>query len=150
MAERKNKFYVDEDIPCEVVKYIRDKLHWDIIYVCEEKDLQGKEDLYHHRKARDEKRILLTRDKDYLDPCRFPFHKSAGIIIIEEKNTDKMIYILSVLSPLLQKTLKEKSHPLCFIKIIASVCGFRLRYQETGGEIKERFYPWGENSFNMC
>lgn len=145
MIRSKIKLYADEDIPLEVVKYARDELGWNVTYICEQKNLQGKEDIYHHRRARDEKRILLTRDKDYLDPCKFPFHKSRGIIILEGKNTGKMIYILSLLAPLLQ----ERRHFLCFIKIIASSSGFRLRYQETEGEIQEKFYAWTENFLDI-
>jgi len=146
--KRKIKLYVDENIPSAVVKFIRDELHWNTKYVCEEKHLQEREDLHHHRKARREKRILLTRDKDYLDPYRFPFHKSAGIIIIEEKNIEKMTHILRLLSYFLEKILKEKPHqPFSFTKMIASTSGVRLRYQETTGKVKEKFYPWENNSF---
>lgn len=142
MPERKIRLYVDEDIPSGVVKFIRDKLCWDTKHVCEEKDLQEKGDIYHHRRARQERRILLTRDKDYLDPRRFPFHKSQGIVVIEEKNTERIIHILHLLSNFLRDVLGEIFSRFSFFKIIASTSGARLRYQEGEDRIKEEFYPW--------
>jgi len=139
---RKIKLYADEDIPSAVVKFMRNTLHWDIKYVCEQKSLQEKKDLYHHKKAREEKRIILTRDKDYLDPCRFPYHKSTGVIIIKGKEVKNMVYILHLLPCFLEQMLKERLYHFPFFKMIASTSGVRLRYQEVTGKIEEKFYPW--------
>jgi len=65
--KEKVKIYADENIPLEGVKFLRAKLHWDVRYACEEENLREKEDLYHHRRARKEGRVLLTRDRGY---CR--------------------------------------------------------------------------------
>lgn len=139
---RKIKVYVDEDIPSCVVKFARENLRWDARYVCEKEKLREKKDTYHHRKAREEKRLLLTRDKDYLDPVRFPYYKSSGVIIIEERNAENMIGILPLLSALLQKMLKQNPRYFSFTKMIISTRGIRLRYQETEGRIEEKLYSW--------
>ncbi len=121
---------------------MRNTLHWDIKYVCEQESLREKKDLYHHKKAREEKRIILTRDKDYLDPYQFPYHKSTGVIIIEEKEVKKIVYILHLLSCFLEQMLKEQLYHFPFFKMIASTSGARLRYQKITEEIEEKFYPW--------
>ena len=139
---RKIKLYADEDIPSAVVAFMRDTLYWDITYVGEQEDLREKEDLYHHRRAREEGRILLTRDKHYLDPWRFPFHKSSGVIILEEKNTQKMIHILRFLPRFLEQVLRERLRHRSFFKIMVSSSGAKLRYQDVSGAIEEEFYPW--------
>lgn len=133
---------MDENIPKEAVVFMENKLHWDVRYVPWNKELQEKEDLYHYRKARKEKRILLTRDKDYLDPCWFPFHRSMGIIVVEEKNTKRLIHILQLLSKFFDE-LWEKNLPyLSSLKIKASLSGVKVSYQKDREGIEEKFYPW--------
>jgi len=139
--KEKVKIYADENIPLEGVKFLRAKLHWDVRYACEEENLREKEDLYHHRRARKEGRVLLTRDRGYLDSQWFPFHRSAGIILLEEKNTEKFIYILSLLSRFIDKILEKNPRYLSSVKLRVSLQGIKV-YRKTQGNIKEKFYSW--------
>lgn len=137
------KIYADEDIPARVVQFLRNEFSWNVRYVCEEENLQKKDDLYHYRRAREENRIILTRDKDYLDPIRFPFHKSSGVIIIEEKNVDRMISLLHYLPSFLKTILKGRSRNRpSFLKIIFTISGARVRFEGKKGVIEEKSYSW--------
>lgn len=138
----KIKLYADENIPREVVEFMRESLQWDVRWVCEEERLKEKSDTYHHRRARTEGRIILTRDRDYLDPVRFPYHKTGGIITVREKNTKRIIKILGVFSPLFEKFLAEGKNLSPFFKMVVSSSGVSIRYQKGEGKIGEDFYPW--------
>ncbi|MCD6256812.1 hypothetical protein J7J45_01955, partial [Candidatus Aerophobetes bacterium] len=97
---------------------------------------------------RKERRILLTRDKDYLDPHWFPLHRTMGIIIVEEKNTKRLIHILKLLSKFLDRAMQENSHYLSSLKIIASLSGVKLSYLGERGNVEEKFYSWSDFSFS--
>jgi len=142
------RIYVDENLPKKVVFFMENKLRWDVKCVILDDNLQGKKDLYHHRKARKERRILLTRDKDYLDPHWFPLHRTMGIIIVEEKNTKRLIHILKLLSKFLDRAMQENSHYLSSLKIIASLSGVKLSYLGERGDVEEKFYSWSDFSFS--
>jgi predicted nuclease of predicted toxin-antitoxin system len=71
------KLLTDENISFDVVKLLR-KLSGFSVETCP-KGLKNGE-LY--RKIIDDKRILLTHDKDFLESGRYPASKTSGIIFI--------------------------------------------------------------------
>jgi len=78
---RKVRLYADEDIEAEVVEMIRDR-GVNIASVHERK-AHGKPDETHLATARREHRLLLTKDKDFLDDVRFPLRwEGTGIIYL--------------------------------------------------------------------
>jgi len=143
-SDKKFRVYADENIPFKVVKFLRNTLNWDVKYVCEDKNLKEKSDLYHHRAARRKKRVLLTRDRGFLDTHWFPFHRTAGVIVLEERNTKRIISSLLLLARFMDKYWNENSTCLSSIKLKVDLKGVTVVDQGVKGEKKEKFYPWEE------
>ncbi len=76
------RVYADANIPNGVVSYMRERLHWDVLFVLEHDDLRRAADIEHYRLARQLSRTLVTLDHDYLDDRRFPPGESAGVLVL--------------------------------------------------------------------
>lgn len=76
------RIYVDANIPARLVSYMRDALHWDVLFVIEHDDLRRARDGEHFRLARQLRRTLITLDRDYLDDRKFPLDESGGVIVL--------------------------------------------------------------------
>ncbi len=77
------RVYADANIPAGLVQLMRDRLHWDVLFVLEHPDLRRARDIQHFRLARQLQRTLLTLDHDYLDDRRFPPEEGAGVIVMQ-------------------------------------------------------------------
>ena len=75
------RVYADANMPSGVVEYMRARLQWDVLFVLEHEDLRRASDLEHFRLARRLGRTLVTQDRDYTDPKRFPPDEGAGVIV---------------------------------------------------------------------
>jgi len=62
---------------------MRQRLHWDVLFVLEEEELRRAPDVRHYRLAHDLRRTLLTMDRDYLDDRRFPPAETSGVLVIQ-------------------------------------------------------------------
>ena len=62
---------------------MRQRLHWDVLFVLEEDELRRAPDVHHYRLARDLRRTLVTMDRDYLDDRRFPPGETSGVLVIQ-------------------------------------------------------------------
>jgi len=80
------RVYADANIPAGIVAFMRDRLHWDVLFVMEHDDLRRAPDVHHFRLARQLHRTLVTIDRDYLDDRRFPPAESAGVIVVWAPN----------------------------------------------------------------
>ena len=76
------RVYADANVPSGVVAYMRERLHWDVLFVLEHDQLRRAPDIEHYRLARQLSRTLVTLDHDYLDDRRFPPEESAGVIVL--------------------------------------------------------------------
>ena len=76
------RVYVDANVPAGLVGYMRQTLHWDVLFVLEHDDLRRAPDIHHFRLARELGRTLVTLDHDYLDDRRFPPDESAGVMVL--------------------------------------------------------------------
>ena len=76
------RVYVDANVPAGLVGYMRQSLHWDVLFVIEHDDLRRARDGEHYRLARQLRRTLITLDRDYLDDRRFPPAESGGVIVM--------------------------------------------------------------------
>src|SRR5690606_6237942 len=76
------RVYVDANIPARLASYMRDALHWDVLFVIEHDDLRRARDGEHFRLARQLRRTLITLDRDYLDDRKFPLDESGGIVVL--------------------------------------------------------------------
>jgi predicted nuclease of predicted toxin-antitoxin system len=76
------RIYVDANMPAGLVSFMRQSLHWDVLFVIEHDDLRRARDGEHYRLARQLRRTLITLDRDYLDDRRFPPAESGGVIVL--------------------------------------------------------------------
>lgn len=76
------RVYVDANVPAGLVSFMREALHWDVLFVLEHDDLRRAPDGEHYRLARELRRTLITQDRDYLDDRRFPPQLSGGVLVI--------------------------------------------------------------------
>ena len=75
------RVYADANLPNGVVAFMREKLHWDVLFVLEHDDLRRARDIEHFRLARQLGRTLVPLDRDYLDDRMFPPDEGAGVIV---------------------------------------------------------------------
>src|SRR5207237_1446087 len=76
------RVYVDANVPAGLVAFMRDRLHWDALFVIEHYDLRRARDCDHYRLARQLRRTLISFDRDYLDDRKFPPEESGGVLIL--------------------------------------------------------------------
>ena len=76
------RIYVDANMPAGLVAFMRERLHWDVLFVMEHDDLRRARDGEHYRLARQLRRTLITLDRDYLDDRKFPPEHSGGVLVL--------------------------------------------------------------------
>jgi len=76
------RVYVDANVPAGLVAHMRERLHWDVLFVLEEDELRRAADAHHFRVAQQLRRTLVTLDRDYLDDRRFPPGETAGVLVM--------------------------------------------------------------------
>ena len=81
-AQPQPRIYVDANMPAGLVSFMRQSLHWDVLFVIEHDDLRRARDGEHYRLARQLRRTLITLDRDYLDDRKFPPDESGGVIVL--------------------------------------------------------------------
>lgn len=86
--------YVDANVPAGAVRYMRVKLGWDVLFVVEDQALRRARDGEHFLLARQLGRTLITLDKDYLDPRRFPPATGAGVLVVSAPDEGRLKLLL--------------------------------------------------------
>ena len=81
-AAEQPRIYVDANVPARLVTFMREVLHWDVLFVIEHDDLRRARDGEHYRLARQLRRTLITLDRDYLDDRKFPPDESGGVLVL--------------------------------------------------------------------
>jgi hypothetical protein len=76
------RVYVDANVPAGLVSFMRQALHWDVLFVLEHEELRRARDGEHYRLARQLRRTLITQDRDYLDDRKFPPRESGGVLVL--------------------------------------------------------------------
>jgi Domain of unknown function (DUF5615) len=76
------RVYCDANLPVGLIRYMRERLRWDVFFVMEEDDLRRAADIEHFRMAAQLRRTLLTLDRDYLDDVRFPPAETGGVLVL--------------------------------------------------------------------
>jgi hypothetical protein len=76
------RVYVDANVPAGLVSFMRQALHWDVLFVLEHEELRRAPDGEHYRLARQLRRTLFTQDRDYLDDRKFPPAQSGGVLVM--------------------------------------------------------------------
>lgn len=88
------RLYVDANLAAGVVRFMRQRLHWDVVFVIEDEDQRRASDETHYRLARRLHRTLITMDRDFLDEQRFPLAESGGVIVLQapdERNLNRLL-----------------------------------------------------------
>jgi hypothetical protein len=86
VAERlvpRPRIYADANVPAGLVAHMRQRLHWDVLFVLEQDDLRRASDVKHYQLAQQLRRTLVTLDRDYLDDRRFPPDDGGGVLVIQ-------------------------------------------------------------------
>jgi predicted nuclease of predicted toxin-antitoxin system len=76
------RVYCDANLPAGLIRFMRERLHWDVLFVLEEPRLRRASDIEHFRLAAQLRRTLLTLDRDYLDDVRFPPAEGCGVLVL--------------------------------------------------------------------
>lgn len=76
------RIYADANVPAGLIAFMRETLHWDVLYVVEHDDLRRAPDRRHFELARQLRRTLVTLDRDYLDDKIFPPAETSGLIVL--------------------------------------------------------------------
>ena len=76
------RVYCDANLPAGLIRFMRERLRWDVFFVIEEDDLRRASDVEHFRMAAQLRRTLLTFDRDYLDDARFPPAEGGGLLVL--------------------------------------------------------------------
>lgn len=105
------RIYVDANIQTGVVKHMRQRLRWDVLFVIEDRELRRASDIEHYRLARKLYRTLVSLDHDYFDDQKFPISESSGVIVLSAPDE-------RILSRVLTQVDKD---------IFKSRCQFRAR-----------------------
>ena len=76
------RVYCDANLPAGLIRFMRERLGWDVLFVLEEPRLRRASDIEHFRLAAQLRRTLLTLDRDYLDDARFPPAEGCGVLVL--------------------------------------------------------------------
>src|SRR6186713_3613098 len=88
------RVYADANLPAGVVRFMRDRLKWDVLFVIEEADLRRASDVAHFRLAGQMRRTLITLDRDYLDDARFPCRECGGVVVLSAPDEEQLELLL--------------------------------------------------------
>jgi predicted nuclease of predicted toxin-antitoxin system len=75
------RVYVDANLPWGAVTFMRQTLHWDVLFVLEDPEFRRASDVEHFHRALELGRTLITLDHDFFDERRFPPSSSPGVVV---------------------------------------------------------------------
>ena len=88
------RIYADANLPAGLVRFMRDRLNWDVFFVIEEDDLRRAADIEHFHLAAQLRRTLLTLDRDYLDDDGFPPAECGGVLVMSAPHEEQFERLL--------------------------------------------------------
>ena len=80
------RIYADANVPAGIVAYMREVLHWDVLFVVEHDDLRRAPDRRHFELSRQLARTLISLDRDYLDDALYPPGETSGVVVLYAPN----------------------------------------------------------------
>lgn len=102
------RVYCDANLPAGLIRFMRERLRWDVFFVMEEDDLRRASDIEHFRMAAQLRRTLLTLDKDYLDDVRFPPAEGSGVLVLTAPQEEQLERLLTQVDRVLFRQAPEK------------------------------------------
>lgn len=146
---REASFYADHNLDAAIVEVLR-HLKYDV-ETAQEIGFEHQPDEFHYSRAFNTNRVLLTRDKDYLNNERFPLSQTRGVIVfnIDTANTKEIARALEVIDVVLAKiapvlneakVILNSDYTVTFIKRKSSDGGFiedrtRYKFDENGRDV---------------
>jgi predicted nuclease of predicted toxin-antitoxin system len=88
------RVYADANLPAGLVRFMRERLKWDVLFVIEKEDLRRAADIAHFRLAGQLRRTLVTLDRDYLDDVLFPCGECGGVVVLSAPNEEQFRRLL--------------------------------------------------------
>src|SRR5262249_21385647 len=82
------------NVPAGLVAHMRQRLHWDVLFVLEDADLRRAPDVKHYQLAQQLRRAPITLDRDYLDDRRFPPGACGGALVIHAPHERQLSSLL--------------------------------------------------------
>ena len=129
------RFYADENVEMYLVPFIRERGYR--IEYAPELGLSGREDTFHLQEARKRKSVLLTRDTDFLDDQRFPFHnlQDTAIVVIRIATGSEPLDYGYMITSLLDEVGASGNKSLFGLKI--QILGHRIIFRaRIGGSVR--------------
>jgi hypothetical protein len=106
------RIYVDANLPAGLVRFMRERLLWDVLFVIEEDSLRRARDIEHFRLAMQLRRTLVTLDQDFLDDDRFPPAVCGGIIVLSAPHEAQFQRLLQLVDRVLFPKPSDMGDPL--------------------------------------
>jgi hypothetical protein len=103
------RVYCDANLPAGLIRFMRERLRWDVFFVMEEEDLRRASDIEHFRMAAQLRRTLLTLDKDYLDDVQFPPREGSGVLVLTAPHQEQFERLLTEVDRTLFRSSSAKS-----------------------------------------
>jgi Domain of unknown function (DUF5615) len=103
------RVYCDANLSAGLIRFMRERLRWDVFFVMEEEDLRRASDLEHFRMAAQLRRTLLTLDKDYLDDIRFPPAEGSGVLVMSAPQEEQFERLLTQIDRVLFRQPSARS-----------------------------------------
>src|SRR5689334_5504982 len=88
------RVYADANLPAGLVRFMRERLHWDVFFVVEDDAMRRARDIEHFRLARQLRRTLVTLDQDFLDDVRFPPAECGGVLVLSAPHEEQFERLL--------------------------------------------------------
>ena len=101
------RVYCDANLPIGLIRFMRDRLRWDVFFVMEEEDLRRAPDIEHFRMAAQLRRTLLTLDRDYLDDAVFPLAECGGVLVLTAPHQEQFERLLKQVDRVLFRQTAE-------------------------------------------
>ena len=89
------RVYADANVPAGLVRFMRVRLKWDVLFVMEEDELRRAADIAHFRLAGQLRRTIITLDRDYLDDSVFPLERCGGVIVLSAPQEEQFQRLLT-------------------------------------------------------
>jgi len=103
------RIYADANVPARLVEYMRERLHWDVLFVLEEDGLRRAPDVKHYQLAYQLRRTLVTMDRDYLDDRRFPPGEGCGVLVFNAPDERQLVALLKRIDRVLFQPCEDET-----------------------------------------
>ena len=96
------RVYVDANLPAGLVRFMRERLLWDVLFVVEEEALRRARDIQHFR--------LAVLDQDFLDDVRFPPTEGGGVLVLSAPHEEQFERLLKQVDRVLFRSSSDTTN----------------------------------------